>query len=129
MLHRLPPTVPGRKPALNEIQADLHPLEVLFDVSKILDEQNVCILSGAVVFCRVLMHLQEQPLSVAFAKIKQAVGLYDHWLDVQLSVPVDEEQLAQHAVQSIVWTAAGTFPSARRFIFPEVVKGAQSLHR
>lgn len=68
-------------------------------------------------------------MSVAFAKINQAVGLYDHWLDVQLSVPVDEEQLAQHAVQSIVWTAAGTFPSARQFIFPEVVKAAQNLHR
>ena len=43
MLHRLPPTVSGRKPALNEIQPDLHPLEVLFDVKKLMDERNVAL--------------------------------------------------------------------------------------
>ncbi|KAF5380845.1 hypothetical protein D9615_003925 [Tricholomella constricta] len=89
MLHRLPPTVPGRKPALNEIQPDLHPLEVLFDVKKLVDTHN------------------DQPLSAAFAKIDQAVGLYDHWLDAQGALLVDEEQWAQHAVQSVVWDAAG----------------------
>ena len=41
MLHRLPPTISGRRPILNEIQPDLHPLEVLFDVKKLMDEQNV----------------------------------------------------------------------------------------
>ena len=41
MLHRLPSTISGRKPTLNEIQPDLHPLEVLFDVTKLMDEQNV----------------------------------------------------------------------------------------
>lgn len=41
MLHRLPPTISARRPVLNEIQPDLHPLEVLFDVKKLLDEQNV----------------------------------------------------------------------------------------
>jgi hypothetical protein len=113
MLHRLPPIVPGRKPALNEIQADLHPLEVLFDVNKILDEQNACPLLRVVTFVEsVDVFLQEQPLSVAFAKIGQAVALYDHWLDVQLAVPVEEEQWAQHAVQSIVWNAAGPSPHA-----------------
>ncbi|KAF8077980.1 hypothetical protein FPV67DRAFT_1463707 [Lyophyllum atratum] len=89
MLHRLPPTVSGRKPVLNEIQPDLHPLEVLFDVRKLVDPQN------------------DQPLSAAFSKIVQAVGVYDHWLDVQGALLVDEEQWAQHAVQSIVWDAVG----------------------
>lgn len=41
ILHRLPPLVSGRRPALNEIQPDLHPYEVLSDVKKLLDEQNV----------------------------------------------------------------------------------------
>jgi hypothetical protein len=41
ILRRLPQTIPGQKPVLHEIQPDVHPLEVLFDVSKLLDEQNV----------------------------------------------------------------------------------------
>ncbi|GLB34986.1 putative microtubule associated protein [Lyophyllum shimeji] len=89
LLHRLPPTVPGRKPVLNEIQPVLHPLEVLFDVKKLVDPQN------------------DQPLSAAFSKISQAVGVYDHWLDSKGALLADEEQWAQHAVQSIVWDAAG----------------------
>lgn len=52
---------------------------------------------------------QGQPLSAAFTKIHEAVGLYDHWIDVQLALPVAEEQWAQHAVQSVVWAAAGMF--------------------
>lgn len=35
MLHRLPHGEPGRRPVLNEIQPDLNPLEVLFDVKKL----------------------------------------------------------------------------------------------
>lgn len=35
------------------------------------------------------------------------MGLYDHWIDVQQNVPEDSEQWAHHAVQSIVWSAAG----------------------
>lgn len=89
MLHRLPPTISARRPVLNEIQPDLHPLEVLFDVKKLLDEQN------------------GQPLSAAFVKIHEAIGLYDYWLDMQLALPMVEEQWAQHAVQSLVWAAAG----------------------
>jgi len=46
-------------------------------------------------------------LTVAFAKIFQALGLYDHWLDVQLALFVEEQQWAQHAVQSVVWREAG----------------------
>jgi hypothetical protein len=45
ILRRLPQTIPGQKPVLHEIQPDLHPLEVLYDVSKLLDEQNVELLS------------------------------------------------------------------------------------
>ncbi|KAF8350736.1 hypothetical protein F5887DRAFT_940689 [Amanita rubescens] len=88
MLHRLPPST-RRKPDINEIQPDIHPLEVLYDVKKLTDPQN------------------DQPLSVSFQKIVQAIGLYDHWLDVQIATFIDSEQWAQHAVQSIVWNAAG----------------------
>ncbi|KAF9005620.1 hypothetical protein BDQ17DRAFT_1353475 [Cyathus striatus] len=89
LLHRLPSSVPSAKPVLNEIQPDLHPLEILFDVKKLLDEQN------------------DQPVYAAFIRIAQALGLYDHWLDTQLMIPVEEEQWAQHAAQSIVWRVAG----------------------
>lgn len=41
ILHRLPSNAPGHKPILQEIQFDLHPLEVLADVRKLLDEENV----------------------------------------------------------------------------------------
>lgn len=41
ILRRLPQAIPGHKPILHEIQPDLHPLEVLYDVSKLLDEKNV----------------------------------------------------------------------------------------
>jgi hypothetical protein len=50
---------------------------------------------------------QDQPLTAAFNKIFQAVGLYDHWLDVQLALPVEDQQWAQHAIQSIIWNEAG----------------------
>lgn len=50
---------------------------------------------------------KEQPLSASFARIVQAVGLYDHWVDVQLATPTEAEQWAQHTVQAIVWDAAG----------------------
>ncbi|PPQ78100.1 hypothetical protein CVT25_015634 [Psilocybe cyanescens] len=89
ILHRLPPLDEAQKPILQEVQPDLHPFEILFDVSKLLDP------------------VTEQPLSASFIKIFQAIGLYDHWLDVQCAVPVEEQQWAQHAVQSIVWREAG----------------------
>lgn len=42
MLHRLPPDLSTDDiPLLNEIQPDLHPSEVLFDVAKLLQPQNV----------------------------------------------------------------------------------------
>lgn len=42
MLHRLPPDSSANEmPLLNEIQPDLHPSEVLFDVAKLLQPQSV----------------------------------------------------------------------------------------
>ncbi|KAF8478458.1 hypothetical protein DFH94DRAFT_749935 [Russula ochroleuca] len=89
LLHRLPPKHKNHKPALNEIQPGLHPIEVLFDVEKLLRVKS------------------EQPLSAAFEKIVQAIGLYDHWIDMQGYFLEDPEQWSHHAVQSIVWSAAG----------------------
>ncbi|KAJ7219238.1 hypothetical protein GGX14DRAFT_435221 [Mycena pura] len=89
ILHRLPPTIERRRPMLNQIQADLHPMEVLFDVHKLMDEEN------------------GQPLSASFVKIMQAVGLYDHWYDTQPITAPESDQWAQHTVQSVVWSAAG----------------------
>ncbi|KAK7014891.1 cytoskeleton-associated protein 5 [Favolaschia claudopus] len=87
MLHRLPPTIERRRPMLTEIQQHLHPLEVLFDVHKLMDEEN------------------GQPLIASFEKIAQGMGLYDQWFEKE-GAP-DGEQWAQHAVQSVVWSAAG----------------------
>ena len=51
---------------------------------------------------------QDQPLTAAFIKIFQAVGLYDQWLDVQLALPVEDQHFwAQHGIQSIIWNEAG----------------------
>lgn len=95
LLHRLPPTERGAKPILNDIQPDLHPLEVLFDVQKLVQISN------------------QQPLSASFEKIVQATGLYDHWLDVQRGAFVEAEQWGQHAVQSVVWNMHGSIQLAQ----------------
>lgn len=46
-------------------------------------------------------------MPVLFAKLTQAVGLYDHWLEAQAAGSIESEQWAQHAIQSIIWRAAG----------------------
>ncbi|CAA7271729.1 unnamed protein product [Cyclocybe aegerita] len=89
LLHRIPYENTEKKPFLHEIQPDLHPLEILYDVKKLMTEEN------------------EQPLSAAFIKLFQAIALYDHWIDVQSAQPVESEQWAQHAAQSILWAEAG----------------------
>ncbi|KAF9480133.1 hypothetical protein BDN70DRAFT_912885 [Pholiota conissans] len=89
LMNRLPNENPGQRPILHAIQADIHPLEILFDVSKLMDEEN------------------DQPLSAAFHKIFQAVGLFDHWLDVQFALPSENQEWASHSVQSMVWREAG----------------------
>ncbi|KAI0046097.1 hypothetical protein FA95DRAFT_1560450 [Auriscalpium vulgare] len=89
LMHRLPPIQKDQKPIINEIQAGLHPLEVLFDVEKLIRVSS------------------NQPLSASFEKIIQATGLYDLWIGMQNHVFEESELLAPHAVQSIVWRAAG----------------------
>lgn len=89
MLNRLPPSEEGKKVPLNEFQPDLHPSEILFDVKKLLDVNN------------------EQPLTAAFAKIVQAIGLYDYRTEIHREEDYEAGQWGQHAVQSIVWSAAG----------------------
>jgi anaphase-promoting complex subunit 5 len=46
LMHRLPPSEPGLKPVLNEIQPDIHPFEVLFDVTKLMQLENVATFVG-----------------------------------------------------------------------------------
>ncbi|KAI6127633.1 hypothetical protein EDD16DRAFT_1552061 [Pisolithus croceorrhizus] len=88
MLHRLP--TPSGVPVLNEIQPDLHPLEVLYDVAKLLQPR-----SG-------------QPLTLAFEKVAQATGLYNSWVDLRKISPHDRERLGLHAMQAVLWSTLGT---------------------
>src|SRR5882762_2187945 len=41
LLHRLPTTRMGQRPVLNDIQPSLHPLEVLFDIEKLMRVSSV----------------------------------------------------------------------------------------
>ncbi|KAI0807098.1 hypothetical protein C8Q74DRAFT_1313030 [Fomes fomentarius] len=95
LLHRLPPIERGRRPIINEVQPDMHPLEILADVRKLMNVQH------------------QQPLTSSYERIIQAIGLYDHFIDVQGGQFVESEQFAQHAVQSIVWATFGCFKLAR----------------
>ena len=52
-------------------------------------------------------NIQGQPPSASFERIVQAIGLYDHWIDVQQVTPVEAEQWGQHAVQAYVWGLIG----------------------
>ena len=52
---------------------------------------------------------QEQPLSASFERLMQAIGLYDHWAESQPTMSAETDQWSQHAVQSVVWSAAGDF--------------------
>ncbi|KAI0637056.1 hypothetical protein C8Q77DRAFT_1095769 [Trametes polyzona] len=97
LLHRLPvlPNERGKKPTINEIQPQMHPLEILYDAKKLLIVAN------------------QQPLTAAYEKVMQAIGLYDHYIDAQGGLFVDSEQYAQHAVQSIIWNFFGCSKLAR----------------
>lgn len=105
LLNRLPTDKEGQKPILNNVQPEIHPLEVLFDVSKLLAEENVRFMNSF--RSTPTNSCQGQPLNAAFIKIFQAIGVYDHWLDTQTELPGEDQQWAQHAVQSIVWREAG----------------------
>ncbi|KAJ2991321.1 hypothetical protein NUW54_g8225 [Trametes sanguinea] len=56
LLHRLPllPTERGKKPIINEIQPQMHPLEILYDAKKLLRVEH------------------QQPLTAAYEKVMQA---------------------------------------------------------
>ncbi len=41
LLNRLPPTERGRRPFMNDLQAELHPMEILHDVKKLLTVSHV----------------------------------------------------------------------------------------
>jgi anaphase-promoting complex subunit 5 len=86
LLHRLPPKHGKGRPPINEIQPDLHPLEILYDVRKLLQEEH------------------GQPLTAAFRRITEAMGLRD----LSAEAPAKDEQWAHYAVQAIAWSAAGT---------------------
>lgn len=58
LLHRLPTENPGQKPILHAVQPDIHPLEVLFDVSKLLEEENVGTFSSLFYFINSHPHLR-----------------------------------------------------------------------
>lgn len=50
---------------------------------------------------------------MAFNKLIEAMGLYDHWLDAQSAVPNEDHQWALHAVQSMIWREAGMYVPGR----------------
>ncbi|KAJ3728128.1 hypothetical protein DFJ43DRAFT_1084857 [Lentinula guzmanii] len=87
LLRRFPSV--GERPPLNEIQPNLHPLDILYDVTKLIDETN------------------EQPLSASFIKITESMGVFDYWYDTKMDTTKESDQWAQHVVQGVAWTAAG----------------------
>ncbi|TCD69730.1 hypothetical protein EIP91_006497 [Steccherinum ochraceum] len=87
LLHRIPEK--GKRPVISEIQPDLHPYEILYDVKKLLQINN------------------QQPMTATFDKITQVTALYDNWSDFQHHRPVPSEQWAQHAVQAVAWEMLG----------------------
>ncbi|KAH7930808.1 ARM repeat-containing protein [Leucogyrophana mollusca] len=87
MLHRL--SSQSQTPVLNEIQPDLHPSEVLYDVAKLLDPA-----SG-------------QPLTMCFEKLIQAIGLHNHWVDTRQTHHSAPEAWSRHAMQAVLWTTTG----------------------
>ncbi|KAL4248144.1 Anaphase-promoting complex subunit 5 [Abortiporus biennis] len=89
LLHRLPPSR-GERPTINEIQPDLHPLEVLSDVKKL-------IWVGS-----------QQPLAASFEKIVEGIMLYDNYVDIQKGIPSANDQWGHHAVQSVTWNLLGS---------------------
>ncbi|OJA21603.1 hypothetical protein AZE42_01675 [Rhizopogon vesiculosus] len=92
MLHRLPSL--NETPVLNEIQPDLHPLEVLFDVTKLLDPQY------------------GQPLTLCFEKLTEAIALHNQCGNAKHAMPRDAEICAHNAMQAVVWQTLGCYDLA-----------------
>ncbi|THH03854.1 hypothetical protein EW145_g5954 [Phellinidium pouzarii] len=87
LLRRSEGKTKAHKEPLNELQADIPPLEVLNDVGKLLRET--------------------QPISDAFEKTVQALGIYDLSRDFRGGPPVQQDQWAFHGMQSVLWRLAG----------------------
>jgi hypothetical protein len=51
--------------------------------------------------------LQNQPLSVVFRRIAEAMALQDHFIGTQGHVPAERDQYAAHLVKAIAWSTAG----------------------
>ncbi|KAI5899674.1 uncharacterized protein SCHCODRAFT_02605806 [Schizophyllum commune H4-8] len=86
--HRIPQDDSDRLP-LNDIQPHLHPFELLADVKKLLNDQH------------------GQPLFCSFRRIFEAMALFDQWIEQHKENFIPSEQWGPHAVQSVVWDAAG----------------------
>ncbi|THV07616.1 hypothetical protein K435DRAFT_959687 [Dendrothele bispora CBS 962.96] len=99
ILHRFPAKDPSadkdKRPPLNEIQPHLNPLDILYDVRKLIEEGH------------------EQPMSLSFIKITEAIGVFDYWFDHKMETTTEADQYAQHAVQSVVWSIVGSEDLAR----------------
>jgi anaphase-promoting complex subunit 5 len=110
------------------MQPGLHPIELLFDVEKLLRVNSVSHIVLARFHCDSdRAGEQEQPLSAAFEKMIQAVGLCDHWIDVQGNYLDYADQWSQHTVQSIVWSAAGAGPGYRTLFCTNAKLGCEKL--
>jgi len=92
MLHRLPSL--NETPVLNEIQPDLHPLEVLFDVTKLLDPQY------------------GQPLTLCFEKLTEAIALHNHWVDTKQALSRDAGICSHNTMQAVLWQTLGCYDLA-----------------
>ena len=107
-MNRLPTTDRGRRPLINDIQPDLHPLDILHDAKKFLTVSYVrtpsltCLLTTDIVG-----GMQQQPISAAFERITQAASLYDAWSETQINAVTDADQWAQHATQGVAWSMMG----------------------
>jgi len=44
---------------------------------------------------------------LCFEKLAQAIGLYDHWVDLKKAASRERELLGQHAMQAILWSTLG----------------------
>ncbi|KAJ3546950.1 hypothetical protein NM688_g5456 [Phlebia brevispora] len=87
--NRLAPVERGQRPIINELQPELHPMDVLYDAKKLLT---------------VSYH---QPMSAVFEKIVEASVLYDCWSDFQRDAITEAEQWGPHAVQALSWGLLG----------------------
>ncbi|EJD06020.1 uncharacterized protein FOMMEDRAFT_166316 [Fomitiporia mediterranea MF3/22] len=87
LLRRIEGRTRSRREPLNEIQADIPPMEVLNDCGKLLREA--------------------QPLGDCFEKVVEALAVYDNAGGFRGSPTTLDDQWAFHAMQSVLWKLAG----------------------